>query len=247
MNALRTRFKNDIVCEFMAPRRDTGRVIIFCSGMPGYPSKKSLLDFYSKKGYWVFMPRYRGSWESDGKFLKRSPHLDILDVIEGLSKSFLSLWDNKHYSVKCKKLYIFGSSFGGPAALLASRDPRVTKVILVSPVVDWRARSKMEPLDWLRSFVHKAFGQGYRFSDKDWKKLLNGRFYNPVHVQYDIDGSKILVFHAKDDGVVGWRTVQKFAKATGSRVFLYKRGGHLGSLFLTKPAVDKKVQKFIRT
>ncbi|OGZ44854.1 MAG: hypothetical protein A2844_01070 [Candidatus Ryanbacteria bacterium RIFCSPHIGHO2_01_FULL_48_80] len=129
--ALRTRFKKEIVTEFLPPRgRDTGKVIIFCSGMPSVPAKREFLEFYSKKGFWTFAPRYRGTWESGGKFLARSPHEDILDIIDELPRGFISFFDGKRYRVKPKRLYIFGSSFGGPAALLCSRDPRVTKKLL---------------------------------------------------------------------------------------------------------------------
>ena len=79
----RTRFKKEIVCEFLPPARagKKQRVIVLCDGMPSIPRKQGLASFLAAKGYWVFYPRYRGAWESDGEFLKTSPHLDILDVI----------------------------------------------------------------------------------------------------------------------------------------------------------------------
>src|SRR5664279_2824021 len=89
----RTRFKHDIVAEFLPPARvgRTQRAIILCDGMPSIPRKQPLAEFLSSKGYWVFYPRYRGAWESGGEFLERSPHLDILDVIGGLGREFREL------------------------------------------------------------------------------------------------------------------------------------------------------------
>src|SRR5580693_9868132 len=89
----RTRFARDRVTEFLptAGRGQRHRAIILCDGMPSMPRKQPLAEFLSRKGYWVFYPRYRGAWESGGEFLKRSPHLDILDVIGGLSKEFREL------------------------------------------------------------------------------------------------------------------------------------------------------------
>src|SRR3989344_3616458 len=93
MTIFRTRFKKDIVCEFLPPARKSSRVVILCGGMPAYTGRKdALMEFFARKGYWVFLPRYRGSWESGGQFLKRSPHEDIIDVINGLSRGFPDLW-----------------------------------------------------------------------------------------------------------------------------------------------------------
>ncbi|HXA84776.1 MAG TPA: hypothetical protein VNZ47_06875, partial [Candidatus Dormibacteraeota bacterium] len=91
--AFRTRFKKEIVAEFLPPIRPLKRqkVIILCDGMPSMPGKQQLMAFLAAKGYWVFYPRYRGSWESGGKFLQQSPHKDILDVIDELPKGVREL------------------------------------------------------------------------------------------------------------------------------------------------------------
>ena len=104
----RARFASDIVTEFLPPARagKIQKVIILCDGMPSIPRKQPLAEFLSTKGYWVFYPRYRGSWESGGEFLGRSPHLDILDVISGLSKDFRELgrWDTAMHALCMRSL-----------------------------------------------------------------------------------------------------------------------------------------------
>src|SRR5580693_6681459 len=84
----RTRFRNEIVAEFLPPSRPRKRhkLIILCDGMPSIPRKQPLSEFLADRGYWVLYPRYRGAWESDGQFLERSPHEDIHDVIDELPK-----------------------------------------------------------------------------------------------------------------------------------------------------------------
>src|SRR3989344_5587418 len=104
----RTRFKKDIVTEFLPPSRPSNRVIIFCKGMQGLPRFPEVLKFWSKKGFWVFFPRYRGTWESGGEFLKDSPEKDILDVIDELPKGFTDLWSGKEFKIKPTELYLFG-------------------------------------------------------------------------------------------------------------------------------------------
>ena len=48
---------------------------------------------------------------------------------------------------------------------------------------------------------------------------------------HEIDPTKILMFHAKDDPFVPWRSVARFARDTGARLNLLARGGHLRTEF----------------
>jgi len=185
--AFRTRFKGEIVAEFLPPARrgNTQKVIILCDGMPSLPGKQALVKFLAAKGYWVLYPRYRGSWESDGKFLQRSPHLDILDVVDELPRGVRELAFGKRFALSPDEIFVIGGSFGGAAAILASMDPRVKKVIANCPVVDWSILAKEEKLETSNpsyaAYIREAFGNGYRLSDNNWRKLYSGKFYNPVY------------------------------------------------------------------
>ncbi|OGE86611.1 MAG: hypothetical protein A3J48_01565 [Candidatus Doudnabacteria bacterium RIFCSPHIGHO2_02_FULL_46_11] len=243
---LRTRFAKDIICEFLPPGRPSNKVIIFAMGMPSAPRMKELLQFWAAQGYWVFLPRYRGSWESGGRFLKDSPEKDILDVLNALSKPFKDFWYSKTFIVKPQRIYIFGSSFGGPAAILASRDARVSKVVGISPVVDWRVPLRAEPLGFLGLFIRLGFGLVYRFSMKDWNKLKAGKFYNPVNHLKELDPKKIFLIHAKDDESVSYKSVIAFSKKLGCKLKTYKRGGHLGISFTTRPTLAREIERFLR-
>lgn len=259
---LRTRFKKDIVCEFIPPQKPSGKVIIFCKGMPGLPRYPEMLKFWAKKGYWVFFPRYRGTWESGGEFLKESPEKDILDVIDGISKGFIDLWSGKRYTLQASRLaiYIFGGSFGGPAAILLSRDPRVTKAVAFAPVIDWTAPSD-EPMDELGAFLPKGFGNSYRFSKKNWVRLSRNEFYSPIAlisspprlsrgaeggVVGKIDPKKLLLIHAKDDSTVPYSYTKKFAAQTGAKLITLRTGGHFGISKSTQPMFYKKIKKFLK-
>src|SRR3984957_2620302 len=120
----RTRFARDIVTEFLPPSRATRkqRVIILCDGMPSMPRKQPLAEFLAGKGYWVFYPRYRGAWESSGEFLQRSPHEDILEGIDGLSREFRELAFGRRFRLSVNQVFVIGGSFGGAAAILSSLD-----------------------------------------------------------------------------------------------------------------------------
>ncbi len=252
---LRTRIKKDIVCEFLPPMRPakhagarpSNKVIILCGGMPGYPGgKKELCAFLARKGYWVFIPRYRGSWESGGSFLKVSPHRDVLDVIDQLPRGFRDLWTGTVSSIARPEIYLVGASFGGPAVILASRDPRVRRAIAFSPVTDWRVESRAEPIEKAGRFARAAFGNGYRGAARDWNKLKGGAFYNPAHEAASIDGTKLLIFHAKDDEVVYAQTSIQFARATGAELVLLPRGGHLSVSDIMRSKFWKSARKFFK-
>jgi pimeloyl-ACP methyl ester carboxylesterase len=231
----RTRFARDIVAEFLPPARATKkqRVIILCDGMPGLPRKQSLAEFLARKGFWVVYPRYRGAWESDGVFLARSPHLDILDVIGELPNGLRDVAFGKRFALSPGEIFIIGGSFGGPAAILCSLDPRVTRVVANCPVVDWSILAASERVETSNpsyvAYIREAFGHGYRLTSKNWDKLHTGTFYNPIHHVREIDPAKIMMFHAQDDPSVPWRTVARFARLTGARLKLLKRGGHIST------------------
>ena len=144
---LRARFARDIVAEIVLPIRQTGRVAIFVSGLPSSPNKKSLLQFLASQGYVAIFPRYRGTWESDGFFLERSPAQDIRDVIDDLTKNkgFTDIATGEFQKIKVSAIHLFGTSFGGPAIILNSHLSIVKKIIALAPVLDWHSVEKTEP------------------------------------------------------------------------------------------------------
>lgn len=247
----RTRFKHDIVTEFLPPPRPgrVERAIVLCDGMPSIPRKQPLAEFLAQKGYWAFYPRYRGAWESGGEFLARSPHQDILDVIGELSKEFSEIAFGQRFRPKIEDVFVIGGSFGGAAAILCSLDSRVRKVVANCPVVDWTILPRSEKAETSNpsyaAYIREAFGGGYRLSEKNWKKLQGGKFYNPAHRAGEVTASKVLMFHAQDDPYVPYQSVVKFAKQTGVRLRLFRRGGHLSTDMIVRkhwPRISKFFQ-----
>ena len=225
---LRTRLKGGIVAEFLPPVKKSFKVIILCGGMPSYPEAKELMFKLSNLGYWSFLFRYRGSWESDGLMFARSPHLDVRDVIDSLSAGFCDLWSGEDYIISNPEIYLLGSSFGGTAAILASSDPRVKKAFALSPVIDWRQESELEPNDFLEHFTRQAFGQGYRFALGGWEKIKGGRFFNPIVYARKLKGKKIYIVNSRDDLIVLPGPAEKFTKISGCHLHTFRTGGHLG-------------------
>jgi len=244
MHLLRTIFKDEIIAEFLPPRKESNRVIILCDGMPSLPAKQNLVKFFSKKNFWVFHIRYRGTWESRGKFLENSPHQDVLDVLDSLPAGFLDLYNQVEYRIKDPMVFVFGASFGGTCALLCSLDSRISKVVAAAPVVDWTKISKSD-FDAEYNFVRQAFAGAYRYKENGIENLRQGKIFNPVNYIKDYNPEKIFVIHAKDDDLVPFAPAYKFADEIGIKFLSLKKGGHLSSSIFRKGRIFRKIKKFL--
>lgn len=231
----RTRFRSGIVAEFLPParRRKNERLILLCDGMPSMPRKQGLAEFLSERGFWVIYPRWRGAWESSGRLLGLPPQQDLSDILDELPSGLAESAFGQRFALQPRQVFVIGGSFGGAAALLASLDPRVTKVVANCPVVDWsildEEQGKETSNPSYAAYIREAFGEGYRLSGRNWNKLRTGRFFNPIYEIARLDARKILMFHAQDDPYVPWRSVAEFAEAGGFRLRLLRRGGHLST------------------
>jgi pimeloyl-ACP methyl ester carboxylesterase len=236
----KARIKGEIVAEFLPPtqKRKIQRLIILCDGMPSIPRKQPLVEFLSRKGFWVIYPRYRGAWESGGEFLARSPHEDILEVLDELPKGLQDIAFGRKFELSPDRVFVIGGSFGGAAAILASLDSRVARVVANCPVIDWaildHAEQAETSMDNYAAYIREAFGSAYRLSDANWRKLRAGTFYSPWHHRSEVAGSKIMIFHAKDDPHVPYRISARFAKETGAIFKSLNRGGHVSTQYIVQ-------------
>jgi pimeloyl-ACP methyl ester carboxylesterase len=249
---LRTRFKKEIVAEFLPParQRKNQRVILLCDGMPSVPRKQPLAEFLSRQGYWVFYLRWRGAWESGGQFLQRAPQQDLADIIDELPRGVRELAFGEKFRLSPDHIFVIGGSFGGAAAILSSLDSRVNKVVANCPVVDWSILSQEQKKETSNpsylAYIQQAFGNAYRLSQRNWNKLRSGTFYNPVHHVKELTPGKILMFHAKDDPYIPWRSVRDFAAAAGIKLHLLPRGGHLKTEHIVR-TYWPQIQRFFRS
>lgn len=245
MHLHRALFAKEIVAEFLPPKRPSNRVVILCDGLPSVPGKAEVVRWFSKKGYWCFNLRYRGTWESLGNFLDHDPTEDVLDLIDALPGGFRSIWTEEDFHVKPEFVAVVGASFGGTAALMASLDDRVDKAIALAPVIDWTDESEAEPMDWFGDVIRKGYAGAVHFEDSDWGRLSRGEFFQPAAHMKQFDPSKLFIVHAQDDKVVHIDPTLELLKQTGCKGKVLKRGGHLSSRVVTKWPLSSQVQKFL--
>ena len=241
----RTSF-GEIIAEFWLSKKPTGKVAILCDGAPGLRSKVELGEFLARKGYSVFQIRYRGTWESGGEFLRHSPADDVDLAIKGIQRGFKEFWTGITYFLEVEEVVVFGASFGGPAAIIATRNPLVTHAIAIAPVVDWNVSTKEEPFSEFLRQIEEGFKGAYRCPKKNFKKLLTKKFYNPIDWLPVLDGKKLFFVHAKDDTSVPYGPTKKLAKQIGATYIERAYGGHLGSSTVMDKAIWKKITKFLR-
>ena len=242
---IRTRFGQDIVAEVQLPVRQTGKIAILASGLPSAPPRRAVFEFLSKKGYTVIAFRYRGTWESGGYFLEESPAKDVEIIVKQLEakKGIVDIYNQTTLPIKVKEIHLFGNSFGGPAVLLNSHLKKVTKIITLSPVIDWTVESESEPFEFFVRFTEEAFGSAYRLKKNNaWKKLLDSPLYDPAQNIRTIDGKKVFIIGTSDDTVTPSTLIPAFAHNTGAKYYIKPKGGHLGMSNLTQLFYWRKIE-----
>src|SRR5262249_5086138 len=147
--------------------------------------------------------------------LEKSPAKDLSDILDELPTRIREAAFGKTFALSPEEVYVIGGSFGGTAAILSTLDPRIRKAIANCPVVNWNILQKEQKKETSNpsyaAYIQEAFGNGYRLSAKNWAKLNSGTFFNPAHHIDELSASKILMFHAKDDPYIPWRSVERFA------------------------------------
>ena len=248
MHPIRVRFAKEIVAEILPTKKDSNKVLIILSGMPSTPCKKELLKFWAQKGYWAVYPRYRGTWESEGTFLEYSPEKDVIDILNDFNSPKKDLWTAAEFTLpENPEFYLLGASFGGAAALLAAKDSRIKKAVVMTPVTDFTFPSEGEPIEEFPKQVAAAFGGAVRATKDTWEELKTGTLFNPINEVESIPKEKILFIHRADDTIVNVATAGNFVQKNGCRYIEYPNGGHMGIKNSMKRPAKRKILKFLKS
>jgi len=207
--------------------------IIILDGLPATPTKKSLMMSLSEAGFAVIYPRYQGTWESEGYFLKSSPIQDVSKLLNFLKnkKYLIDIYNNKPIKLNINKIHVLGVSFGGSVALGCSNLQGINKIIALSPVIDYRGfglKNGDQNLADLIVFIKKALGFAYRFYEPGIKEFISGFLLNPSSIPENIYRKKdILIIHGDRDLIVPLSSVKKFSKKIGLALKILPDAGHL--------------------
>ncbi len=209
---------------------------IILDGLPSNPSDKDqLMQKLSHHHLDVFFPRYEGTWESKGEFLKRAPSRAIIEFIKAL-RSGIVLNDKKYLT---QKMFILGASFGGGVALDIASKNIANKTCAVSPVISFK---KVVGAETLENYLRTEYPRDYRFNSKNWRKLLedglwsldNNKIKNP---------SDVLIIAGEGDDQIKKTDIPKFGKKNKIIVSVYNFG-HITLGKITEPMLEEILEFF---
>lgn len=200
--------------------------IIYLSGFPSNGSYDDKINLLYEKGYNVFVPLYRGSFQSNGSFLERNPVRDLEEFYDYISKGkAIELYNEKEINFKNTCTYLYGSSYGGSMALGLAAVRSIDKIVLSGPVWSWDSHSeKEEDLQQLIGFVKRAFKHLYRLDTEDLQgRLREFEELKPAFYKDKIN-AELLVFHDTEDKVVNYKHTEKHARDLKSKVVKHNYG-----------------------
>ncbi len=235
--------------EFILQDRKADAMII----LPDFPCRNSynrIINLFYGKGYHVFVPRYRGSYQSSGKFLLKNIVDDIIFFVKNLEKGEVkSLSDMKKYNFRLNKKILMANGFGGAIACgAAAKYPIFSHLMLISPIWDFSSHNKdgdEEDLQKLSNYVKRAYRNCYRYDfDSIVKKITRIKEVNPSYYLPKLE-LPVLIMHDPNDKRVSFRN-------TKEKIFSIKRAtliehylGHDVSDSLMN-AFWKDIDKFIK-
>jgi len=238
----RSKAKN-IIFEFIPAKKVTHGIVILCDGLPGVPKQKKLMNNMANSGFFVVFVRYAGTWESEGEFLKNSPTSDIEEVLHLIKGGVIvELYANKEFDVTGLPIYLVGSSFGGSVALSLINNMDISKIIAFSPIVDLSTHNDAgseQDLFWLGNFVKQAFGKGYRFEDAQWKRMAEGKLFNPPQNVDSKRAHDILLVYGAEDSEIDPKKIEKYAAENGIKTISDQNQGHLSFSKISEKMWDK--------
>jgi hypothetical protein len=242
----RGRFKAGVIAEFLPPVGASNEVVVFCDGLPSVPCQGKTLRYFSRRGFWAFHMRYRGSWESSGVFLKQKPHKDVQCLIEHIAKGFEDIESQRQFRISKPVFFVIGSSFGGTTAIFASMNAKIKRAVALAPVCDWRRQNQSSSPLILRRMIKSGFGPAYRVREEYWNKLKTGHFFNPVAITSDFTARKLFVIHARDDSTVKVGQSRSFCRKRKVHLLEIPKGSHLSLADLADSPLGQKAIRFLR-
>ncbi len=206
-------YYGDVFFEFLVHGREEGwkrDAIVILPGFPSSNKSDSEMRYLYGRGFNVFFPRYKGTYQSKGKFLDENIVQDLKEFISELKKGKAkSLWDNNLIEFSVGSIIILGGSFSGAVACgLGAVDKDIRKIVLFSPVWDFKRHNENnneQDLEKLIPFVKRAYKNLYRIGFENIsKKMEEFKECSPEFYLNRLAGNEtgVLVMHDPEDKTV---------------------------------------------
>lgn len=224
--------------------------IILLEGFPSSNQRDYLMRFFYEKGFNVFFPRFKGSFQSEGVFLETDPVKDILYFIEKIKEgSAKNLWDMEDIMFSTGKINLIGSSFSGAIACgLSASSKEISRLVLASPVLDYEKhniKGNEQDLDSLTMFVKRAYKNLYRFSFNSIQEKMNT--FDKISPNFYLKSNMppTLIFHDPTDNSVSIQHAREICSKLKNCQLVETEEGHgFSEKLLDK--YSKKILNFLR-
>ncbi len=228
-------YYGDIFFEFLTHEKASD-TILYLEGFPSSGSHKSEIEFLYEKGYNVFVPHYKGTYQSRGKFLEGNIVHEMKSFVDEIKKeTAVSLWDMSKVKFKIKRLILLGGSFSGAVCCGLSTLVNFDKIVLFAPVLDYsRLNEKGDEQDQNQviPFVKRAYENLFRFDFKDLVKKMNEfRECSPSYYLKKLK-TPVLILHDPKDKNVSIRISEEFSKKLPIIKLVEHTKGHKMDLIL---------------
>ncbi|MEI7512838.1 MAG: alpha/beta hydrolase [Candidatus Uhrbacteria bacterium] len=218
--------------DFLLAESKPKGIIILCEGMPALPERADLMNRFCRNGYHVFLPRYQGTWENSGTFLKHSPAKEIRELCKAINDSI----QPSSKRIRSTHFILIGTSFGGSVAIDAADHPSVRRVIALSPVIDF---ALMPDLKTLGTHLKEFYPGAYRFEQKDWNKLLNGKLIQPLLKLSSPTRKKIQIILGGKDTTISPEQIKLLPITVQKQILTYPAVGHISFSKITEPIFNE--------
>jgi len=201
-------------------------IIVLCHGFATNKGSQTYLDLeaaFNEKGIAIFRFDFLGHGESGGKF----EDITILEALDDTLQA-IKLVKEKGFS----KVALFGSSFGGMAALLAAaKRPGIYVLALKAPVSDYLGKIMAEE-DSVEVSEWKKAGFIMHESSRMGTQKLNYSFFEAAEKVSGFEAAKkikvpTLIVHGDKDDVVPVEQSKKTASLIeGCKLEIIEGAGH---------------------
>ncbi len=239
-------YYGDIFFEFINHKEPTD-TILYLEGFPSSGSHKKEIEFLYRKGYNIFVPHYKGTYQSRGKFLGGNIVYELKEFLDKLKMgSVINLWDMSEVNFKIKRLILFGGSFSGAICCGLSTLTKFDKIVLFAPVLDYlrlNEKGDEQDPDHMIPFVKRAYENLFRFDfDKIVERMSKFKECSPNYYLNKLK-TPVLILHDPTDKTVSIRMAKEFEKKLPNIKLIESSEGHKMDKTLEKEWT--KIKKFL--
>ena len=197
--------------------------IILAPGLPQYIDKyHPLVKQAEKLGVNLFIPKYSGTYESNGEFSLKNSIKTLEQVIKLIKKGTAKeLYANKEIKWKTNNINLIGFSFGALPSVL--QKIKIKKTILVCPFIfsEFHLGRKClgEDVSKTFSFLERAYTNLYRINSKNLLKEL-------ANIKVSCKKERLIFIFGQEDSVIPKEEGHKIKECFPNSKIFFKEGGH---------------------